>query len=322
MDRKTKIITAAVMATTLALGGAAVVLGMERAGGRTAPEEQNNLERLAAIRAASGGSDSVGVAALVVRAPDRKPDGDHWDALGGLPDLRVEVRQGATVLGRLERQDAISLEATYCELFNVDLRGGPLTVTVTDADVVEDDPVGQALLDLGAGHWRGALGAAGSVGVTLDAPVDRSRCAQADAGAPSGRLPRTDREGLAMCACGLADGRVLAQLWEHAYLCSASLGVTRHFDGLEFVACERTGGDVEAATLELGAMKERVTRLVDCTCQRAGHRGAARYDWPEWRTDEPSRLDCRHEARGAGSSIVWLEASSHAYRQCLEEHRP
>lgn len=118
------------------------------------------------------------ISGITVHAPRTKPDGRPWDAGGGdaPPDLYIQMSQAQRSIGasQIARN---RFDATFPVDLTIDPKEGPLTITILDQDLVNDDFVGKILLEFGSGAHGGShpfADSQGSVYIT-DVPTPREQ---------------------------------------------------------------------------------------------------------------------------------------------------
>lgn len=123
------------------------------------------------INVPDGEGDWFRITSIQVDLPRTKPNGQPWDIGQGLPDPAVTISQAGRALSELGPFHDTTAHRFTPDNLAVDLSRGPIRVQVRDADVLADDAVGEATLDLGSGLWGASVSAEGSVVVALDLPL-------------------------------------------------------------------------------------------------------------------------------------------------------
>jgi len=100
--------------------------------------------------------------------PRTKANNAPWDGDNSPPDAFVVLSQGGRALGRSRTvRDRFDPQITFS---NVTMdTASTLVVEVMDEDLVANDPIGTAVINLAAGETRAALGNAGQVAIELQA---------------------------------------------------------------------------------------------------------------------------------------------------------
>jgi hypothetical protein len=94
-------------------------------------------------------------ATVMVSVPERKADGNAWDAMGGAPDLLVVLSaNGKSVQGPVA-QDRFNAEVKLPPLALK--KGDTVSVVVVDQDMSQNDPIGSATVIFGGPGTKATL---------------------------------------------------------------------------------------------------------------------------------------------------------------------
>jgi len=94
------------------------------------------------------------IASVTVKIRPTRDTGAGWDFGGGLPDPKVTVVQGDSVLASCEAKDKLELVCVVNA--QIDRAKGGVRVVVVDIDSSDDDAVGELVLDLESATTTGA----------------------------------------------------------------------------------------------------------------------------------------------------------------------